>query len=51
MRWMEMLWERHQTNVREEGRTREVIDVFEGLAEISRRRVEPPRFSPWEPPR
>ena len=50
LRWMEMLWERHQTNAREEGRTREVIDVLEGLAELSRRRVKPPRFPPWEPP-
>ncbi len=50
LRWMEMMWERHQTNAREEGRTREVIDVFEGLAELSRRRVEAPRFPPWEPP-
>ncbi len=50
LRWMELLWECHQTNAREEGRTREVIEVFEGIAELSRRRVEAPRFPPWEPP-
>jgi hypothetical protein len=48
LRWMEMMWERHQTNAREEGRTREVIEVFEGIAELSRRRVEAPHFPPWE---
>ncbi|MDP9457849.1 MAG: hypothetical protein M3Q60_19235 [Actinomycetota bacterium] len=50
LRWMEMMWERHQTNAREERRTREVVEVFEGIAELSRRRVEAPHFPPWELP-
>lgn len=47
VRWMEMMWERNQTSAREEMRTREVLDMFEDLAELSRRRVEAPRFPPW----
>ena len=45
--WMEMLWERHQKNAREERRTREVLDIFEDLGELSKRPVEAPRFPPY----
>ncbi len=50
LRWMEMMWEGQQTNAREEARTREVLGVFEVLAELSRRRVEAPHFPPRESP-
>ena len=51
LRWMELMWDRYQTNAREEGRTREVLDVFEHLAELSKRRVEAPPHPPtWESP-
>ncbi len=50
LRWMGMMWERNQTNARGEGRKQEALGVFEGLAELSRQRVEAPHFPPWESP-
>ena len=50
-RWMEMGWERHQSLASEEKRKEEVLEVFEGLVRLSRRRVEVPYSPPWEPSR
>jgi hypothetical protein len=50
VRWMEVMWERNQTNAREERRKQEVLGIFEDLGELSRRRLEAPRFPPWDPP-
>ena len=49
LRWMELMWERHQSITREEKRKEEVLKIFESLGEIAGRRVEAPYFAPWEP--
>ena len=49
MRWMEMMWERHQSMTREEKRKEEVLKIFEGLGDIASCRVEASHFAPWEP--
>ncbi len=49
LRWMELLWDRHQISIREERRKEEVLDIFRHLAELSKRRVESPHFPPGEP--
>jgi hypothetical protein len=51
MRWLETMWELHNNISREEKRKTEVLEVFEGLARLSRRRVEAPSSPPWEPSR
>ncbi len=48
LRWMEMMWERHQSITREEKRKEEVLEVFRTLDELAKRRVETPRFPLWE---
>jgi hypothetical protein len=48
LRWMELLWDRHQISIREERRKEEVLDIFRHLAELSKRRVEAPHFPPSE---
>lgn len=48
LRWLETMWELHSSISREEKRKREVLEIFEGLSEISGRRVEAPYFPPWE---
>ncbi len=48
MRWMEMLWERHQSLTREEKRKEEVLEIFETLCELAKRRVEIPYLPLWE---
>ena len=49
LRWMEMMWERHQSITREEKRKEEVLEIFEALCDLAkRRRVEAPYFPPWE---
>jgi len=50
LRWMEMMWERHQSITREEKRKEEVLEIFEALCDLAkRRRVEAPYFFPlWE---
>jgi hypothetical protein len=40
MRWLETMWDLHNRISREEKRKAEVLEVFEGLARLSRRRVE-----------
>ena len=49
MRWLETMWELHNRISREEKRKTEVLEVFEDLAYLSRRRVETPQSPPWEP--
>jgi hypothetical protein len=49
MRWLETMWDLHNRISREEKRKAEVLEVFEGLARLSRRRVEAPYYLPWEP--
>jgi hypothetical protein len=51
MRWLETMWDLHNRISREEKRKTEVLEVFEGLARLSRRRVEVSYFPPWEPSR
>jgi hypothetical protein len=51
MRWLETLWDLHNRISREEKRKEEVLEVFEGLARLSKQRVEAPYYLPWEPPR
>ncbi len=40
MRWLEEMWNLHNSISREEKRKEEVLKVFEGLAYLSRRHVE-----------
>ena len=47
---MEMLWERYNSISREEQRKEEVLEIFEGVSEVSKRRIEVPYFPPWESP-
>lgn len=49
LRWMERRWEIHNSISREEKRKAEILEVFEGLGELARRRVKVPKFPPWEP--
>ena len=49
MRWLETVWDLHTNISREEKRKAEVLEVFEGLARLSRLRVEAPYSPPWEP--
>jgi hypothetical protein len=56
LRWLEEMWDVHKFDLhgrteREEKRKEEVLKIFEGLGEISGRRVEVPDFPPWEPSR
>ncbi len=49
LRWMEEMWniqkfDIHGSTEREEKRKEEVLEIFEGLAHLSKRRVEPPTF-------
>jgi hypothetical protein len=53
LRWLEEMWDVHKydphgNTEREEKRKEELLEMFEGLGEIAERRVEPPRFPPWE---
>jgi len=55
LRWLEEMWDVQKFDVqgsieREEEKTEEVLEIFRGLARLSRRRVEAPNFSPWESP-
>ena len=51
MRWLETMWDLHNRISREEKRKTEILEVFEGLAHLSRRRVEVSYSPPWEPSR
>ncbi len=48
LRWMEMMWKRHQSFSREEKRKEEVLEIFRTLDELAQRRVETPHFPLWE---
>jgi hypothetical protein len=58
LRWLEARWETykfafHGSTEREDGRTEEVLEMLEGIGELSRRGVDPPEPpsrvpSPWE---
>jgi hypothetical protein len=48
LRWVEMTWERYQSTIREERRKEEVLEIFETLGELAKRRVETPYFPLWE---
>ena len=48
MRWLESMWELHSSISREEKRKEEVLEIFEDLRKIARRRIEAPYFPPWE---
>ena len=55
LRWLEEMWDVQKFDVqgsteREEEKTGEVLEIFRGLARLSRRRVEAPEVSPWESP-
>ena len=49
LRWVEMLWEGHQSTTHEEKRKEEILEIFEALTELSKHRVEAPYLLPWEP--
>ena len=56
LRWLEEMWDVQKFDLqgsteREEERTEEVLEVFRGLARLSKRHVEPPNLPPDEPPR
>jgi hypothetical protein len=51
LRWLEAMWDLHKSISREEKRKEEVLQIFEGLRDIAKRRVEAPYFPPWEPSR
>lgn len=51
LRWLQTMWDLHNSINREEKRKEEVLEIFEDLSEIAGRRVEAPYFPPWEPPR
>lgn len=49
LRWLEEMWNVQKFDIlgsteQEEERTEEVLEVFRGLARLSRRRIEPPGF-------
>jgi hypothetical protein len=49
LRWLEEMWniqkfDIHGSTEKEEERTEEVLEVFRGLARLSKRRIEPPDF-------
>ena len=48
LRWMEMMWEHHQSITCEEKRKEEVLEIFKTLDELAKRRVEVPYFPLWE---
>ena len=48
LRWMEMLWERHQSTTREEKRKEEVLEIFRTLSDLAERSVETPHFPLWK---
>ena len=56
LRWLEEMWDVQKFDLqgsteREEERTEEVLEVFRGLARLSRHHVEPPNLPPDESPR
>jgi hypothetical protein len=56
LRWLEEMWDVQKFDLqgsteREEERTEEVLEVFRGLARLSKGHVEPPNLPPGESPR
>ena len=56
LRWLEEMWDVQKFDLRgsterEEERTEEVLEVFRGLARLSKCQVEPPNLPPGELPR
>jgi hypothetical protein len=52
MHWLEEMWEVHKFDIpgrteREERKKEETLEMFRGLAELSKRAVDPPDFQPW----
>ena len=56
LRWLEKMWNTHKLDLcypnteREEKRKEEILAMFRGFSELSKRRMEAPHFPPWEPP-
>ena len=53
LRWLEEMWDVQKFDLqgsteREEEKTEEVLEIFRGLARLSRRRAEAPDFPPRE---
>ena len=51
LRWLEEMWDAQKFDVhgsaeREEKKTDEILEMFRGPDRLSKRRVEPPEFSP-----
>ncbi len=56
LRWLEEMWDVQKFDLRgsterEEERTEEVLEMFRGLARLSKHHVEPPHLPPDESPR
>ena len=56
LRWLEEMWDIQKFDLqgsteREEERTEEVLEVFRGLARLSKRHVEPLNLPPGDSPR
>ncbi len=49
LRWLEEMREIHNSISREEERKEEVLEIFQALRKLARRRVEAPSFPRWEP--
>jgi hypothetical protein len=55
LRWLEEMWDVQKFDIhgsaeREEKRTEEVLEMFKGLARLSRHHIESPDFPAWAPP-
>jgi hypothetical protein len=53
MNWLEWMWDVQKFDVpgrseREEARTEDVLEIFKGLVDLAKRRVEPPTAPRWE---
>ena len=54
MLWREERWDAHKLDIhygngeREDKRTEDVLEMFKGLGELSKRREDPPQAPPWE---
>jgi hypothetical protein len=49
MRLVETRRKLHKSITREEKRKEEILEVFESLSVLAKRRVEVPHSPPWEP--
>ncbi len=48
LRWMVTMWEHYNNISREEKRKEEVLEIFKGISELAKHRIEAPYFPPWE---